>query len=187
MSLVSDLRVAHPGVRLGQPEINAGIPSVMGSYWMSLHLGWSMNQELSMTGRLMDADEAQHLGLLNRVVAPEEVITTACDLASQLAGKLRRRLEQRAMLGRSLDLALPAIDGGARPEQVDASGDPFLDHAPPDRLRLLRRGCRGDGRGRGRSGGGGTIRARISISRPRGCGNCWPGRSVPRSCTGGRR
>ncbi|MDF1719579.1 MAG: enoyl-CoA hydratase/isomerase family protein [Minwuia sp.] len=88
LSLVSDLRVGHPGVRVGQPEINAGIPSVMGSYWMSLHLGWSTNQELSMTGRLMDAAEAQRLGLLNRVVAAEDVVPTACDLASHLAGKL---------------------------------------------------------------------------------------------------
>ncbi len=88
MCLVSDLRVGHSGSRLGQPEINAGIPSVMGSYWISLHLGWSMNQELSMTGRMMDAAEAKHHGLLNRVVEPEQVVPTACELAEQLAGKL---------------------------------------------------------------------------------------------------
>ena len=55
IALVSDFRVAHEGTRMGQPEINAGIPSIMGSYWMSLHLGWAKNQELSMTGRLIDA------------------------------------------------------------------------------------------------------------------------------------
>jgi enoyl-CoA hydratase len=71
IALVSDLRVAHSGVRVGQPEINAGIPSVMGSYWIGLHLGWSLNQELSMTGRLMDAAEATRYGLFNRVVAPD--------------------------------------------------------------------------------------------------------------------
>lgn len=87
ISLVSDLRVAHAGVRVGQPEINAGIPSVMGSYWIGLHLGWSLNQELSMTGRLMDAEEATRYGLFNRVVAPDQVLTTACDLAEHLAGK----------------------------------------------------------------------------------------------------
>jgi enoyl-CoA hydratase len=43
MALVSDQRVAHLGVKMGQPETNAGIPSVMGSSWMSLHLGWSKN------------------------------------------------------------------------------------------------------------------------------------------------
>jgi enoyl-CoA hydratase/carnithine racemase len=88
IALVSDLRVAHDGVRLGQPEINAGIPSVMGSYWISLHLPWSLNQELSMTGRMMDTAEAKLHGLLNRVVARDQVIPTACDLAEHLAGKL---------------------------------------------------------------------------------------------------
>jgi enoyl-CoA hydratase/carnithine racemase len=87
ISLVSDLRVAHPGVRVGQPEINAGIPSVMGSYWISLHLGWSLNQDLSMTGRLMEAEEATRLGLFNRVVAADQVVSTACELAEHLAGK----------------------------------------------------------------------------------------------------
>jgi enoyl-CoA hydratase len=43
MALVSDQRVAHPGIKMGQPVINAGIPSIMRSYWMSLHLGWSKN------------------------------------------------------------------------------------------------------------------------------------------------
>ena len=106
MCLVSDLRVGHAGTRLGQPEINAGIPSVMGSYWMSLHLGWSMNQELSMTGRMMDAAEAKHFGLLNRVVAPEEVVPTACELAEHLAGKLptawartKKRFREVALAG----------------------------------------------------------------------------------------
>lgn len=87
ISLVSDMRVAHEGVRLGQPEINAGIPSVMGSYWISLHLPWSLNQELSMTGRLMDAAEAKHYGIVNHLVAREEVVATACQLAEHLATK----------------------------------------------------------------------------------------------------
>lgn len=106
ISLVSDLRVAHEGVRLGQPEINAGIPSVMGSYWISLHLPWSLNQELSMTGRLMDAAEAQRFGLLNRVVPKDELIATACDLAEHLASKLptawartKKRFREVALAG----------------------------------------------------------------------------------------
>jgi len=87
MALVSDLRVGHAGTKMGQPEINAGIPSVMGSYWMSLHLGWSMNQELSYTGRLMDAEECHRLGLLNRLVKREALLPTARKLASELSAK----------------------------------------------------------------------------------------------------
>jgi enoyl-CoA hydratase/carnithine racemase len=87
MALVSDLRIAHEGARLGQPEINAGIPSIMGSYWMSLHLGWSMNQELSFTGRLMTAAEARELRLINHLVAPDQLIAKACEMAEELAQK----------------------------------------------------------------------------------------------------
>ncbi|MDP6342038.1 MAG: enoyl-CoA hydratase/isomerase family protein [Alphaproteobacteria bacterium] len=87
MALVSDLRVAHPDTRLGQPEINAGIPSIMGSYWMTLHLGWAKNQELSMTGRLMPAAEAKELGLINYLVEREELIDKAVEVAGMLADK----------------------------------------------------------------------------------------------------
>lgn len=132
LSLVSDLRVGHAGVRVGQPEINAGIPSVMGSYWMSLHLGWSLNQELSMTGRMMDAAEAQRLGLLNRVVPPDEVVPTACDLASHLAGKLptawartKHRFREVALKG--FDEAFRAAVLGQ--QEAFAKGEPqgFID------------------------------------------------------------
>lgn len=132
MGLVSDLRVAHPGVKLGQPEINAGIPSVMGSYWMSLHLGWSINQELSMTGRLMDAEEAERFGLLNRVVPADEVIAVAADLARHLAGKLPTawaRTKQRFR-----EIALQGFDDAFRAgvlgqQEAFAKGEPqrFID------------------------------------------------------------
>ncbi len=87
IALVSDLRVSHAGARMGQPEINAAIPSIMGSYWMSLHLGWSKNQELSMTGRLMEADEAHELGLINYLVEQDQVVAKACEVAETLAAK----------------------------------------------------------------------------------------------------
>jgi len=133
ISLVSDLRVAHPGVKVGQPEINAGIPSVMGSYWMSLHLGWSMNQELSMTGRMMDAAEAERFGLLNRVVPAEDVVPTACELATHLADKLptawartKQRFREVALKG--FDEAFRA--GVLGQQEAFAKGEPqsFIDN-----------------------------------------------------------
>ena len=87
IALVSDLRVGHPGIRMGQPEINAGLPSIMGSYWMTLHLGWAKNQELSYTGRFMDCDECERLGLLAAVVEANRVIGRAKELAGELAAK----------------------------------------------------------------------------------------------------
>jgi enoyl-CoA hydratase/carnithine racemase len=62
IALAADLRVAHGGVRIGQPEINAGIPSIMGGHWMGLHLGRSVVQDLSLTGRLIEAAEGRTAG-----------------------------------------------------------------------------------------------------------------------------
>lgn len=88
MALVSDLRVGCPATRMGQPEINAGIPSVMGSFWMSLHLPLSLNMELSYTGRLMDSGECQRLGLLNRLTEnAETLVPEALRAAAELAEK----------------------------------------------------------------------------------------------------
>ncbi|MCA8927931.1 MAG: enoyl-CoA hydratase/isomerase family protein [Alphaproteobacteria bacterium] len=132
IALVSDLRVGHPGTRLGQPEVNAGIPSVMGSYWISLNLPWSLNQELSMTGRMMEADEAQRFGLLNRVVAREQVIPTACELAELLAGKLptafaRTKKRFREVALRGFEEAFRA--GVLGQQEAFAKGEPqrFID------------------------------------------------------------
>jgi len=87
IALVSDQRVAHKDVRMGQPEINAAIPSIMGSYWMSLHLGWSKNQELSMTGRLIQANEAHDLGLINHLVDRDQVVSKAHEIVLEFANK----------------------------------------------------------------------------------------------------
>ena len=87
IGLVCDIRVGHPGTRMGQPEINAGIPSVMGAFWMSLHLGMSLNQDLSLTGRLMDADECRRVGLLNHLVPTDRLMPKALEVAGELAAK----------------------------------------------------------------------------------------------------
>ena len=57
-ALLSDMRVGHPGVRMGQPEINAGLPSVIGTRIMNLSLGHMLTVDLSLTGRLVEAEEA---------------------------------------------------------------------------------------------------------------------------------
>ncbi len=89
MALVADMRIGTSGTRMGQPEINAGIPSIMGAYWMSLHLGLARNQELSYTGRLMDAQECRALGLVNDLVPPEALLGRAREAAAMLASKPR--------------------------------------------------------------------------------------------------
>jgi len=87
IGLLSDVRVGHDGTRMGQPEINAGLPSVMGSYLMTLHLGQARNLELSLTGRLMDAEEAVRVGLLNNLTSRADLMHEALAIARGLAAK----------------------------------------------------------------------------------------------------
>ncbi len=85
LSLLADLRVGYPDMRLGQPEVKVGLASIMGSSLMSLHLGHATNSELSLLGGLITGERAHDIGLLNRLVAKEKVVSTAVMLANEFA------------------------------------------------------------------------------------------------------
>lgn len=86
-ALMADFRVAHAGVRMGQPEIRSGIPSSMGPWLIREMLGARLATDLCLSGRMMPGEECQRLGLFNRVVAPEEVVPEALRLAEELAAQ----------------------------------------------------------------------------------------------------
>jgi enoyl-CoA hydratase/carnithine racemase len=85
MALMCDLRVAHAGVKMGQPEVRAGLASIVGSYLMSLQIGHSLNQQLSLTGELLTGERAHALGLVNDLVPQPEVLSRALTRARELA------------------------------------------------------------------------------------------------------
>ncbi len=87
VALLADIRVAHPGVGLGQPEVRHGIPSITGTWIIGQHLGLSRTTELVLTGRLLDGTEAHRLGLVHRLVPPDAVLPTALAIARELAAQ----------------------------------------------------------------------------------------------------
>jgi enoyl-CoA hydratase/carnithine racemase len=87
VSLLCDLRIGHPGVTMGQPEINSGIASVTGPWIMREMIGIARTIDLTLTGRMMDAEESFRIGLINRIVPQEQVMEAALALATELAGK----------------------------------------------------------------------------------------------------
>jgi enoyl-CoA hydratase len=89
IALVADWRVGHVRTRMSQPEINAGLPSIMGAYLMRFFLPRGLNQELSYSGRMVHAEECRRLGLLNELVPPAELTEAAYLQARVLAGKSR--------------------------------------------------------------------------------------------------
>jgi enoyl-CoA hydratase/carnithine racemase len=98
----------------------------MGAHWMSLHLPWSVNQELSFTGRLMEAEEAAALRLV-RVVPAEALIDEAAALARDLGARpatawARTKARFREVAMRGFDEAFRAAVLGQ--QEAFARGEP---------------------------------------------------------------
>ncbi len=86
LALCCDLRVAGDNAKLGQPEILLGIiPGAGGTQRLSRLVGPARAKELIFTGRFVDAEEALRIGLVDRVVAPDDVYAEAATLARTLA------------------------------------------------------------------------------------------------------
>lgn len=106
IALLCDLRVAHATLKMGQPEVRAGLASIVGSYLLSLQIGHSLNQQLSLTGELISGERASQLGLVNDLVAAEQVLPRAIERARVLAslpGKAlcatKQRFRERTQAG----------------------------------------------------------------------------------------
>lgn len=127
VALLCDLRVGHAGVRMGQPEINSGIPSTLGPWLMWEILGKARTVELWFTGRMVDGEEAYRLGLLNELVPQDRVLPRALELAALLAAKppIAMRLNKRRLC-EITDAAFREAEQAGRRYQAEAfgSGEP---------------------------------------------------------------
>ncbi|WP_225775352.1 enoyl-CoA hydratase/isomerase family protein [Pseudomonas sp. Marseille-Q5115] len=127
VALLGDIRVGHPGVRMGQPEINSGIPSTTGPWIMNSMLGMSRTIELTLTGRLMDAEECKHIGLIHYLVPADQVMPKALEIAQQLADKppIAMRLDKQRFAEMSEAGFKSAIEAGTRlQKEAYDSGEP---------------------------------------------------------------
>ena len=87
-ALACDWMIASDNAKFGQPEIKLGImPGFGGSQRLLRLVGKSMAMELCMTGRMIDANEAKQLGLVNRVVSADSLMDEADKLAHSLSQK----------------------------------------------------------------------------------------------------
>jgi enoyl-CoA hydratase/carnithine racemase len=106
VALGCDLRIASDDAQLGLPEVKFGIiPDVGGSTRLPAVVGLGRAKELIMTGRTIDAAEGERIGLLNRVVAPEELEQATQALVDELL------TNSHIAVGR----AKRVIDASARP------------------------------------------------------------------------
>ncbi|QPC44562.1 enoyl-CoA hydratase/isomerase family protein [Kaustia mangrovi] len=127
VALLCDLRVGHSGVTMGQPEINSGIASSTGPWIMREMLGIARTIDLTLTGRMMDAEEAERIGLINRLVPRDKVAGEAMALARELAEKppVAMRLDRQRFREVTEASFQDALKAGIRIQrEAYASGEP---------------------------------------------------------------
>lgn len=86
LAMTCDMIVAGEDARFGQPEINLGVmPGAGGTQRLTRAVGKAKAMELVLTGRTIDAFEAERLGLVTFVVPNEQTLDRAFDLAARIA------------------------------------------------------------------------------------------------------
>jgi enoyl-CoA hydratase len=86
LAMMCDFIIASETAKFGQPEITLGvIPGMGGSQRLTRAIGKAKAMDLVLTGRMMDAAEAERAGLVSRIVPAERLIDEALDAAAKIA------------------------------------------------------------------------------------------------------
>jgi enoyl-CoA hydratase/carnithine racemase len=108
IAMACDIRIASETARLGTPEVTLGLmPGWGGTQRLPRMVPWCKAAEILFTGRVIDAQEAYRIGLVNKVVPQAEVMTTAKEWAQLIcqAAPLAVRAAKEAMVkGYSMSL-----------------------------------------------------------------------------------
>ncbi|MBT6118623.1 MAG: enoyl-CoA hydratase [Rhodospirillaceae bacterium] len=90
MAMMCDFILADETAKFGQPEISIGtIPGAGGTQRLPRYVGKSKAMEMVLTGRMMDAEEAERAGLVSRILPKAELLDEAVKVAGRIAGLSR--------------------------------------------------------------------------------------------------
>jgi len=108
LAMACDIVIAGTSAKFGQPEISLGImPGLGGSQRLVRAVGKAKAMELCLSGRTMDAEEAERCGLVARVVPDAELVEEALKLASRIAGFSRPAvLMTKEAVNRAFEMSL---------------------------------------------------------------------------------
>jgi enoyl-CoA hydratase/carnithine racemase len=94
LALACDIRIASSQAKLGETYIKLGLnPGNGGTYFLPRLVGSGMAAELALTGDVIDAQRALEIGLVNRVVAPDALMSSSIELGARIARYPRLALE----------------------------------------------------------------------------------------------
>ena len=86
MAMMCDFIIAADNAKFGQPEITIGtIPGAGGTQRLTRLVGKSKAMEMCLTGRMMDADEAERAGLVSRVVPLADLMSEVMKVAQRIS------------------------------------------------------------------------------------------------------
>ncbi len=88
LAMACDIRIASEKAKFGQPEVGLGvIPGFGGTQRLSRICGTGKAKELIFTGDIIDSQTAQNIGLVNKVVPPDNLLDEVKNLAENIAAK----------------------------------------------------------------------------------------------------
>ena len=88
LAMMCDFMVASESAKFGQPEINLGVsPGAGGTQRLTRFIGKSKSMDMCLTGRMMDAEEAESIGLVSRILSNDNFIDDVVDIAKEVANK----------------------------------------------------------------------------------------------------
>ncbi|MFM8395549.1 MAG: enoyl-CoA hydratase/isomerase family protein [Acidobacteriota bacterium] len=142
LALCCDLRIASEKARFGQPEINLGIiPGGGGTQRLTRLVGEGRSMQMILTGEMIDAAEAQRIGLVNEVHPLPELREKTLALATRIASKSPIALAMakaavksaaRTNLREGLDLEIDLFSLCFSSEDKDEGVRAFLEKRQPD-------------------------------------------------------
>lgn len=134
LALACDIRIAHPGVLLGLPEVKLGIPSVVDAALLPAFVGLSRAREMILTGDLYDLD-AFGPGFANRVVEQEQLRAGTLAMLEKLTGPTPQVIAaQKSLFETWLNSGISTCVSTS----VDVFGDLFADPATAEAVEGYR-------------------------------------------------
>ena len=119
LAMMADFIIASENAKFGQPEIKLGVaPGMGGSQRLTKAVGKSKSMEMCLTGRMMDAEEAERSNLVARVVPHDQLLDEAMKTAKQIA-------------------SMPPMAAIANKEMVNAAFEASLDQGLIVERRIL--------------------------------------------------
>lgn len=108
LAMICDFIIAADTAKFGQPEINLGvIAGIGGTQRLTRFVGKSKSMDMNLTGRFMDAEEAERAGLVSRIVPAKKLLEEAVGAAQKIAEKsMVTAVAAKETVNRSYELSL---------------------------------------------------------------------------------